>query len=511
MSTVNIFFEIERLVKYAFDNELIENLDIILTRNLLLDLFKVEKPYEGTIIVTENLTEATDVLKNMLDYAFEIGMLENNSDTFRDLLDAKIMGILIPRQSYVANKFWNIANNRGTEDATKWYYDFSQKSNYIRMDRIRKNMHWYSPTKFGNLEITVNLSKPEKDPKAIAAAKNVKQDKYPKCLLCVENVGYAGRLDHFARQNHRIVPFRINGEAWSLQYSPYVYFNEHCIVLSNEHKPMKIEEETFRKMLDFIDQVPHYFIGSNADLPIVGGSILSHDHFQGGNHDFPMAKALVEKEFISKKYSDVKIGIVKWPMSVIRINAKDRKTIINIATEILNKWRNYTDESLGIFAKTDGIPHNTITPIARKRGDEFELDLVLRNNRTSVENPLGIFHPHSDLHHIKKENIGLIEVMGLAVLPGRLKEEMKYVTKILTGELPFEREAFEKNEMLAKHIDWMQRLANEFGIKNSIDQANKIIKDSVGLIFSKVLEDAGVYKRDEIGQAGLDKFMMTFI
>lgn len=509
MSKINILFEIERLVKYAFDNGLIEHLDIILTRNLLLDLFKAEKPYEG--VIKEELTEATDILKNMLDYAAEIGMLENNSDTFRDLLDAKIMGILMPRQSYVANKFWNIANNRGIEEATRWYYNFSQKSNYIRMDRIRKNMHWYSPTEFGDLEITVNLSKPEKDPKAIAAAKNVKQDKYPKCLLCAENVGYAGRVDHFARQNHRIVPFRINGEAWSLQYSPYVYFNEHCIVFSNEHKPMKIEEETFRKMLDFIDQVPHYFIGSNADLPIVGGSILSHDHFQGGNHNFPMAKAEIEKKFVSEKYSNIKIGVVKWPMSVIRINSKDRKSIIKIATEILNKWRNYTDESLGIFAKTEGNAHNTITPIARKRGDEFELDLVLRNNRTSEEHPLGIFHPHSNLHHIKKENIGLIEVMGLAVLPGRLKNEMSYVNQILTGKLSSKREILEKNEMLVKHIDWIEELVNEFGAENSIDQANKIIKDSVGLVFSKVLEDAGVYKRDEKGQIGLEKFINTVI
>ena len=386
--------------------------------------------------------------------------------------------------------------------ATDWYYKFSQDTNYIRRDRIAKDMQWKAPTQYGELDITINLSKPEKDPKAIAAAKNLPASAYPRCQLCAENEGYAGRVNHPARQNHRIVPITINGSPWFLQYSPYVYYNEHCICLNSEHTPMKIDRACFGKLLDFVGQFPHYFVGSNADLPIVGGSILAHDHFQGGRYEFAMAKAPVETAFTFPGYEDVEAGIVKWPMSVVRLSAPQPERLIDLADKILTLWRGYTDESAMFFAETDGEPHNTITPIARRRGEKFELDLVLRNNLTTEEHPLGLYHPHAELHHIKKENIGLIEVMGLAVLPARLKEELAAVADCLAsgGDLG-------KSELTEKHAEWAQAFAKNYAItkENALD----IVQKETGIVFAKVLEHAGVYKRDEAGKAAFLRFLQT--
>ena len=397
-----------------------------------------------------------------------------------------------------------ISQDKGVEEATNFYYDFAQKSNYIRMDRIAKNMHWYSATEYGDMEITVNLSKPEKDPRDIAKERLMPQSSYPKCLLCYENVGYSGRVNHPARQNHRVIPLTLTNEPWFIQYSPYVYYNEHAIVFSGEHRPMKITKEALDRLTSFTEQVPHYFLGSNADLPIVGGSILSHDHYQGGHHEFPMAKAPVEKEVIFKGYEDIKAGIVKWPMSVLRITGKDRAKLIELADKILKSWREYSDESLGIFAYSKDTPHNTITPIARRRGENFELDLVLRNNRTSEEHPLGIFHPHADVHNIKKENIGLIEVMGLAVLPGRLKEELEILSEYIVASNYEEK--IKNDSKVEKHLDWIKNIMKKHE-KISSQNAYDILKSEVGITFSRVLEDAGVYKRDEKGQAGLIRFV----
>ena len=364
-------------------------------------------------------------------------------------------------------------------------------------------MKWVTKTEYGDIDITINLSKPEKDPKAIAAAKLAKQSGYPKCQLCRENEGYAGRTNHPARENHRIIPITINGVQWGFQYSPYVYYNEHCIVFNGQHIPMKVERATFVKLFDFIKLFPHYFIGSNADLPIVGGSILSHDHFQGGNYEFAMAKAPVEREFMVKGYEDVKAGIVKWPLSVIRLSCADEKRIIDLADHILKAWRGYTDEAAYIYAETDGEPHNTITPIARKRGDMYELDLALRNNITTPECPLGLYHPHNELHHIKKENIGLIEVMGLAVLPSRLKEEMEILSDyIVNGK------DIRSNEKIEKHADWVDGFRPKYDVINS-DNVDAIIKEEIGIVFKKVLEDAGVFKRDAEGQVAFDRFTAT--
>ena len=409
---------------------------------------------------------------------------------------------LLPRPSEVIRRFYAFYKE-SPQKATDFYYKFSCDSDYIRRYRIKKDMKWTVPTEYGNLDITINLSKPEKDPKAIAAAKNAKSSAYPKCLLCRENEGYAGRLNHPARQNHRIIPVTIQSEEWGFQYSPYVYYNEHCIVLNGQHVPMKIEHNTFCKLFDFVKQFPHYFVGSNADLPIVGGSILSHDHFQGGHYEFAMAKAPVERSFNVREFEDVEAGIVKWPMSVIRLRAADTDRIIALADVILDKWRAYTDEASFIFAETDGEPHNTITPIARKRNDRYELDLVLRNNITTKEHPLGVYHPHASLHHIKKENIGLIEVMGLAVLPVRLKKEMEQLKEaILVGR------DLRSDEELAKHADW----ADEFiGKYDKIDGSNidEIVEKEIGLVFMQVLSDAGVYKRTMQGQEAFDRFIKT--
>ncbi len=386
--------------------------------------------------------------------------------------------------------------------ATDWYYEFSQDTNYIRRDRIAKDVKWIAPTEYGDLDITINLSKPEKDPKAIAAAKNLPASAYPRCQLCAENEGYAGRVNHPARQNHRVVPITINGSPWFLQYSPYVYYNEHCICFNREHVPMKIDRACFGKLLDFVGQFPHYFVDSNADLPIVGGSILAHDHFQGGRYTFAMEKAPVETPVTFPGYEDVAAGVVKWPMSVIRLTADDPARLVNLADRILTAWRGYTDESAFIFAETDGDPHNTITPIARRRGEKFELDLVLRNNITTPEHPLGVYHPHAELHHIKKENIGLIEVMGLAVLPARLKAELVAVADALVSGADLR-----SNELTEKHADWAEGFAPNYAITR--ENALGIVEKETGLVFAKVLEHAGVYARNDEGKAAFLRFIDT--
>ncbi len=494
--------DIRKLVNYGLKNGLLAQEDEIYTVNRLLELFGLEDLEETDECVTMETEELESVLGSMLDYACEQGLIED-SIVYRDLFDTKIMGLLIPRPSEVIAKFKEIYENESPVAATDYYYKLSQDSDYIRRYRIAKDMKWVAPTAYGDLDITINLSKPEKDPKAIAAAKNAKQSGYPKCLLCRENEGYAGRVNHPARQNHRSIPVTINDSKWGFQYSPYVYYNEHCIVFNSEHIPMKIEHATFCKLFDFVKQFPHYFVGSNADLPIVGGSILSHDHFQGGHYEFAMAKAPLEKSFTVKGFEDVEAGIVKWPMSVIRLSGADTDRIIALADKVLDTWREYTDEAAFIFAHTDGEPHNTITPIARKRGDKFELDLVLRNNITTEEHPLGVYHPHAKLHHIKKENIGLIEVMGLAVLPARLKEEMADLKKAMLAGADLRAD-----EVLEKHADWVDEFKTKYD-KIDAEHIDTIIEDEIGIVFMQVLEDAGVYKCTEEGRAAFMRFIET--
>ncbi len=498
--------DIKKLIGYGVQRGLVPEEDVVYTANKLLELFGLEElecvcsADKEASSVPESELEA--ILGRMCDYAFEKGLIAENSVTYRDLFDTKVMGLLVPRPSEVIGKFKELYA-QSPQAATDYYYKLSKDSDYIRRYRIVKDMKWVSPTKYGDLDITVNLSKPEKDPKAIAAAKNAKQSGYPKCLLCRENEGYAGRINHPARQNHRIIPVTINGSRWGFQYSPYVYYNEHCIVFNYEHIPMKIEHDTFCKLFDFVKQFPHYFVGSNADLPIVGGSILSHDHFQGGHYEFAMAKAPVERSFTVAGFEDVEAGVVNWPMSVLRLRGADTDRIIGLADVILEKWREYTDEAAFVYAYTEGEPHNTITPIARKRDGVYELDLVLRNNITTEEHPLGVYHPHGKLHHIKKENIGLIEVMGLAVLPARLKDEMAQLKKaILAGE------DLRGNETLEKHADWVEEFMPRY---EKIDASNidQIIQKEIGLVFMEVLEDAGVYKRTPEGQEALDRFLRS--
>lgn len=496
---------IRELVQYGLLTGLVEKEDEIYTTNRLLELFGEEDyPFEFGEKIERTEEEAVkrlpELLTEMMDEAVKKGILQEDGIVYRDLFDTKIMSCLVGRPSEVIRKFW-AEYEKSPEAATEFFYKFSQDTDYIRRYRVCRDEKWIAPTKYGDLDITINLSKPEKDPKAIAAAKLAKQSGYPKCLLCVENEGYAGRINHPARQNHRIIPITINNSRWGMQYSPYVYYNEHCIVFNSQHIPMKIEHDTFVKLFDFVKQFPHYMLGSNADLPIVGGSILSHDHFQGGHYEFPMAKAGVERTFTVKGFEDVQAGVVNWPMSVIRIWGKDTERLIALADVILDAWRSYSDEASFVFAETDGEKHNTITPIARKRGDNYELDLVLRNNITTDEHPLGVFHPHAKLHHIKKENIGLIEVMGLAVLPARLKKEMADLEQaILTGE------DIRKDEVLLKHADWVEEFLPKYETVNA-ENIHGIIQKEIGLVFMQVLEDAGVYKRTEEGQAGFDRFI----
>ncbi|CDG01359.1 Putative Galactose-1-phosphate uridylyltransferase [Clostridium chauvoei JF4335] len=501
--SINISYEIERLLQYGIKKGLIELEDKIFVTNRIMDILKLNEVEEvGNI--EENLETPTECLENILDYAFKIGILESNGVESRDLLDTKIMGCLVKMPSIIIKEF-NRLYKEDPKKATNYYYDLSRATNYIRTDRVKKDIKWQTATEYGNLDITINLSKPEKDPKDIAAKKNVVSSNYPKCLLCVENEGHSGRIGYPARENHRIIPLTLNEEKWFLQYSPYVYYNEHCIVLKGSHDPMRITEATFKRLLGFIEKFPHYFVGTNADLPIVGGSILAHDHFQGGNYEFSMAKAKVEKEFQIDKFNDVKIGKVKWPMSVIRLEGKDKESILKAAIYIYEKWKTYSDEEVDIHAFTGDTPHNTVTPIARRNGENYQFDLVLRNNRTTEEFPYGIFHPHEELHHIKKENIGLIEAMGLAILPSRLKKELKEIKYFL---LNTERisEIDEKEELL-KHKLWVLEIINKYKNINE-ENVEDILQQEVGLKFLAVLKDAGVYKRDEKGQYAFDKFIL---
>lgn len=489
---------IKRLVQYGIDAGLTPECERIYTTNLLLELFH-EDDYEEVEVNGEK--ELEEILGELLDEACSRGIIEN-SVVYRDLFDTKMMNCLMPRPAQVQETFWK-KYEESPEAATDYYYKLSQDSDYIRRYRVKKDWKWTVDSPYGEIDITINLSKPEKDPKAIAAAKNAKASSYPKCLLCVENEGYAGRVNHPARENHRIMPITVNDSAWGFQYSPYVYYNEHCIVFNGKHTPMKIEKETFMKLFDFVKLFPHYFLGSNADLPIVGGSILSHDHFQGGHYTFAMAKAPIEKHFEVKGFEDVESGIVKWPLSVIRLRSKDEKRLIELGTHILNAWRGYTDEEAFVFAETDGEPHNTITPIARKVGEIYELDLTLRNNITTEEHPLGLYHPHAEYHNIKKENIGLIEVMGLAVLPSRLKQELETLAEYIV-----EGKDISENEMIEKHTKWVEKFLPKY---DTITKENvmDILKEEVGIVFTKVLEDAGVYKCTEEGRIAFARFLNT--
>ena len=489
---------VKALVGYGLDTGLITRADEIYARNQLLEalgLDEYEEPEEPGVY--EGLE---DILKELLDYGVETGVVKEDSIVYRDLFDTKLMNCLMPRPSEVERTFWQ-HYEASPEEATDYYYKLSQDSDYIRRYRVCKDMKWTADTRYGTLDITINLSKPEKDPKAIAAARLAKQSGYPKCLLCRENEGYAGRVNHPARNNHRIIPITINDSQWGFQYSPYVYYNEHCIVFNGQHVPMKIEKAAFKKLFDFIRLFPHYFLGSNADLPIVGGSILSHDHFQGGHY------TPVEKRFVMEGFEDVEAGIVFWPMSVLRLRSADADRLIELGDRVLGAWRGYTDEAAFIYAETEGEPHNTITPIARKKDGLYELDLVLRNNITTEEFPLGVYHPHQELHHIKKENIGLIEVMGLAVLPSRLKAELAEL-----GEYIAEGKDIRSSETLEKHADWVDEFLpsyKEKGIQITAENVEDILKAEVGQVFARVLEDAGVYKCTEEGREAFGRFLTS--
>ena len=495
-----LYENIRHLVDYGIRTGLTPECERIYTTNLLLDLFH-EDNYEEPEAVAYGSPDLETVLANLLNIAVERGIIEDNV-VYRDLFDTKLMNCLLPRPAQVQATFWE-KYAISPEKATDYYYKFSQDSDYIRRYRVAKDLKWKVDSPYGEIDITINLSKPEKDPKAIAAARNAAASSYPKCQLCMENEGYAGRVNHPARENHRIIPITINQSNWGFQYSPYVYYNQHCIVFNGEHVPMKIDRAAFIKLFDFIKLFPHYFLGSNADLPIVGGSILSHDHFQGGHYTFAMAKAKIELPVTIPGYEDVEAGIVKWPLSVLRIRSKDTSRLIDLAEHVLNCWRSYTDEDAFIYAETNGEPHNTITPIARKNGDTYELDLTLRNNITTDEHPLGVYHPHAQYHHIKKENIGLIEVMGLAVLPSRLKEELELLADyIVNGK------DIRSNKKIEKHADWVEEFLPTY---DNITEENimEILQKEVGNVFTHVLEDAGVYKCTEQGRADFLKFIHT--
>jgi len=492
---------VSQLTEYAVRRGWIQEDDRVYVSNLILEAIGADG-FEGLEPVEGDLEPIQEILNKLCDFAYDKGVIEGNSASYYDLLDTKLMGLITPKPSEVIQKFKELYKE-SPQKATDWYYTFSGDTNYIRRDRIAKDRKWTVDTEYGTLDITINLSKPEKDPKAIAAAGKAKSSGYPKCLLCVENEGYAGHLNHPARQNHRIIPITLNNTAYYLQYSPYVYYNEHCIVLNKLHTPMHIDKGAFENLLDFVTVFPHYFIGSNADLPIVGGSVLSHDHYQGGHYEFPMARAEMEKTVTITGYEDLSAGIVKWPMSVIRLRGKDRARIAEAGDKILSAWRNYDDEAAFIFHETDGEAHNTITPIARRRGEDYELDLVLRNNITTKENPLGVYHPHADKHHIKKENIGLIEVMGLAVLPARLKNELAAVAEgLVSGK------DLSSDPLTASHAEWAKDIQKRYPDLNS-DNVNAVVEKETGLVFAAVLEDAGVYKHDEEGRKAFDRFIAS--
>lgn len=491
---MNINVAVKSLVNYAIKNEMIEKWDEIWAINTVCQALNMDS-FEDC--EAEN-AELEDILASILDYAVENGLCED-SVVYRDLFDTKIMGLLTPKPSEVISKF-HFLYCRDKKAATDYYYKLCQDSDYIRRYRIKNDLKWITKTEYGDIDITINLSKPEKDPKAIAAALKMKTTSYPKCALCKENEGYMGRVNHPARQNHRIIPMTLGGDNFYLQYSPYVYYNEHCIVFNAEHTPMKIDKSAFTKLLDFVEKFPHYFVGSNADLPIVGGSILTHEHFQGGNYEFAMAKAPIETKVTFSGFEDVQAGIVKWPMSVIRIIGTDKARLVELADKVLTTWRGYTDKDSFIYAETEGTPHNTITPIARMRNGKFELDLVLRNNITTEDCPLGYYHPHPEYHHIKKENIGLIEVMGLAVLPSRLKNEMAVLGKAMVNG-----EDISANETIAAHKEWAEMIMQKYDINE--DNIDDILKKEIGIVFTSILGQCGVYSRDEEGKAGFLRFI----
>lgn len=491
---MNINVAVKSLVNYAIKNEMIEKWDEIWAINTVCQALNMDA-FEDC--EAEN-AELEDILASILDYAIENGLCED-SVVYRDLFDTKIMGLLTPKPSEVISKF-HFLYCRDKKAATDYYYKLCQDSDYIRRYRIKNDLKWITKTEYGDIDITINLSKPEKDPKAIAAALKMKTTSYPKCALCKENEGYMGRVNHPARQNHRIIPMTLGGDNFYLQYSPYVYYNEHCIVFNAEHTPMKIDKPAFTKLLDFVEKFPHYFVGSNADLPIVGGSILTHEHFQGGNYEFAMAKAPIETKITFSGFEDVQAGIVKWPMSVIRIIGTDKARLVELADKVLTTWRGYTDKDSFIYAETEGTPHNTITPIARMRNGKFELDLVLRNNITTEDCPLGYYHPHPEYHHIKKENIGLIEVMGLAVLPSRLKNEMAVLGKAMVNG-----EDISANETIAAHKEWAEMIMQKYDINE--DNIDDILKKEIGIVFTSILGQCGVYSRDEEGKAGFLRFI----
>ena len=494
---------ISALAQYAVDRGLIEENERIYSINMLLDVLKLDEynpcDDEDKVIALSSDLEA--ILQFIDDYACDRGLIEENSVVYRDLFDTRVMNCFVRRPSEVIRIF-NEKYAVSPKEATDFYYEYSKNSDYIRTYRIAKDIKWVYESEYGDIDITINMSKPEKDPKAIAAARNAKQSSYPKCLLCVENEGYAGRINHPARENHRIIPIKILGKEWGFQYSPYVYYNEHCIVLNREHTPMTINREVFEKLFDFIRQFPHYVIATNADLPIVGGSILSHEHFQGGNYSFAMSRAVIEKEVVFKGFEDVEAGILKWPMSVIRIRSTSQERLVDLADKILGAWREYTDEEAFIFAKTNGEPHNTITPAARFANGKYELDLALRNNITTEERPLGVYHPRNEYHHIKKENIGGIEVMGLAILPSRIKSEMALLARCI-----IEGKDIRSFDELLKHADWAEEFIPKYEGKINEENVDEILKAEIGKVFVKVLEDAGVFKRDKKGREYFMKFI----
>ena len=494
---------ISALAQYAVDRGLIEENERIYSINMLLDVLKLDEynPCDDEDKVISLSSDLEAILQFIDDYAYDRGLIEENSVVYRDLFDTRVMNCFVRRPSEVIRIF-NEKYAVSPKEATDFYYEYSKNSDYIRTYRIAKDIKWVYESEYGDIDITINMSKPEKDPKAIAAARNAKQSSYPKCLLCVENEGYAGRINHPARENHRIIPIRILGKEWGLQYSPYVYYNEHCIVLNREHTPMTINREVFEKLFDFIRQFPHYVIATNADLPIVGGSILSHEHFQGGNYSFAMSRAVIEKEVVFKGFEDVEAGILKWPMSVIRIRSTSQERLVDLADKILGAWREYTDEEAFIFAKTNGEPHNTITPAARFANGKYELDLALRNNITTEERPLGVYHPRNEYHHIKKENIGGIEVMGLAILPSRIKSEMELLARCI-----IEGKDIRSFDELLKHADWAEEFIPKYEGKINEENVDEILKVEIGKVFVKVLEDAGVFKRDKKGREYFMKFI----
>lgn len=494
---------ISALAQYAVDRGLIEENERIYSINMLLDVLKLDEynPCDDEDKVISLSSDLEAILQFIDDYAYDRGLIEENSVVYRDLFDTRVMNCFVRRPSEVIRIF-NEKYAVSPKEATDFYYEYSKNSDYIRTYRIAKDIKWVYESEYGDIDITINMSKPEKDPKAIAAARNAKQSSYPKCLLCVENEGYAGRINHPARENHRIIPIKILGKEWGFQYSPYVYYNEHCIVLNREHTPMTINREVFEKLFDFIRQFPHYVIATNADLPIVGGSILSHEHFQGGNYSFAMSRAVIEKEVVFKGFEDVEAGILKWPMSVIRIRSTSQERLVDLADKILGAWREYTDEEAFIFAKTNGEPHNTITPAARFANGKYELDLALRNNITTEERPLGVYHPRNEYHHIKKENIGGIEVMGLAILPSRIKSEMELLARCI-----IEGKDIRSFDELLKHADWAEEFIPKYEGKINEENVDEILKVEIGKVFVKVLEDAGVFKRDKKGREYFMKFI----